>query len=151
MEPGIMATSATLSESAVYSLIAGHRFSSFAQALDSKDWQGYQDLYTVDGELRLPWGDPVPHRRLAEETRLNLGGFAATHHIIANALAAPDGSRMTVTANLHAVHIYPEDARKAAWVSGGRYDAELVLVDGAWLFRRVALTPLWHQGDVPLR
>jgi hypothetical protein len=146
-----MSASVTLSESAVYSVIAGERFSRFAHALDSKDWQGYQDLYSVDGELRLPWGDPVPHARLAEETRSNLGGFASTHHIIGNALAARDGSRMTVTANLHAVHIYPDEAGKAAWVSVGRYDAELVLVDGTWLFHRVALTPLWHQGDVPVR
>lgn len=146
-----MPTTMTLDEAETCSVIAGYRFSRFARALDSKDWQGYQDLYSVDGELRLPWGDPVPRERLAEETRFNLGRFAATHHIIANVLAIPAGPRMSVTANLHAVHIYPEDSGKVDWVSIGRYDAELVLTDGAWLFRRVALTPLWHDGDVPVR
>lgn len=144
-----MSTSVLLDEAETYSVIAGHRFSRFGRALDTKDWQGYQDLYSADGQLQLPWGDPVLRERLAEETRFNLGRFATTHHIITNALATPAGSRMTVSANLHAAHIYPEDAGKEAWVAVGRYDAELILEGGVWLFRRVALTPLWQQGDVP--
>ncbi|MDQ1206293.1 nuclear transport factor 2 family protein [Microbacterium sp. SORGH_AS_0862] len=144
-----MSTVASLTEAETYSVIAGHRFSEFARALDTKDWQGYQNLYSADGQLRLPWGDPVPHDRLASETEINLGRFACTHHMITNALAVPDGARMTVSANLHAAHIYPEEARKAAWIAVGRYDAELVLDGDTWFFHRVALTPLWQQGDVP--
>lgn len=144
-----MAASVSLSEAETYSVIAGQRFSEFAHALDSKDWQGYQSLYSVDGSLRLPWGDAIPRDRLAAETEINLGRFACTHHMITNALAEPGGERMTVTANLHAAHIYPEEAGKAAWIAVARYDAELVREGDTWLFRRVTLTPLWQQGDVP--
>ncbi|MDQ1082613.1 MULTISPECIES: nuclear transport factor 2 family protein [Microbacterium] len=144
-----MTASMSLSEAEIASVIAGHRFSEFAHALDSKDWQGYQSLYSADGQLRLPWGDPVPRDRLAAETEVNLGRFACTHHMITNVLAVQDGGRMTVTANLHAAHIYPEEAGKAAWIAVARYDAEIVRDGDTWLFRRVTLTPLWQQGDVP--
>lgn len=125
---------------------------SFAQALDTKDVDGYVNNYTKDGVLELP--DPtsitgetliVPRSRLPEFVRNGIvKAYNATHHISTNHQITITGDIAMSRSYLQAVHVRmtPLDH----WDAGGWYDCNYVRTPDGWKFTHVKLTPVWING-----
>lgn len=120
-------------------------FTEFARTLDTKDWEAY----AADGELVLPWGDPIPQSDLVDVAQATLGGFSLTQHIITNHYVHMAGDRGSASAYLQATHVYSPEQEKENWVVGGKYDVEVQLRNGTILFSRVTLGLMWPTGPGP--
>lgn len=123
----------------------------FATALDSKDWQGYADLYAHDGVLSLPWGEVVTKEGLAASTENNLSKFKATHHMSTNQQVFLDGDTATSVSYTQATHVFPPELNREHFVGGVRYDCSFRREDGVWKFTRVTLNPIWTTGQTTPR
>ncbi|MBL5972569.1 MAG: nuclear transport factor 2 family protein [Candidatus Leucobacter sulfamidivorax] len=134
--------------SALDSLTAGLLFSEFANALDTKNWQAYAELFVPDGLLHLPGADPVQKNELASVCQAVLGGFSDTHHMITNVISTPGSMVNHVTANLRATHFYPDSDREP-WIVIGRYIAKTLPQGDAVLFQSVELVMVWQTGEAP--
>ncbi|MFJ6901987.1 nuclear transport factor 2 family protein [Streptomyces hokutonensis] len=120
----------------------------FARALDSKDWQGYADLFAEDGHLLLPWGDKIPKGQVAAGASGGLGRYEHTHHLSANHQIEISGDTAVTHSYVQALHVPAENPRSDHWLVLGWYDNKLRRENGAWKFTEVALTSVWENREV---
>src|SRR5690242_4127187 len=63
---------------------------SYARCADTKDWQGYSDLFADEGRIVWPYGD-IPKKDIAHSIERILEPFEATHHMLTNIGITIDG------------------------------------------------------------
>lgn len=132
--------------------VATALFNQFAEAIDTKDWEGYAELFTEDGRMVLPWREPVARSEMVELNAVNFAIFSITQHVISNQTASVNSDRISAWAYLIATHVYePSQNRENNWVVGARYDAQIELAGEKFLFSELTLTALWQMGDLPFR
>ncbi|MCZ4519480.1 nuclear transport factor 2 family protein [Rhodococcus ruber] len=143
-----MTETAKLTDALALHHVIAALYTEFADRVDSKNWQGYADLYSPTGSLVVAWRDPIPQSEIAAIAEHRLGSWLRTHHMISNVAVRRDDNSVTSKAYVQATHLVSEDAGDA-WVLGGRYDSEHVYVDGRWKFETLRLTVVWHRGHNP--
>jgi len=130
----------------------------FARAIDTKDWDGYANLFTEDGVVEIPVkrpdGTPVRHegrKGLAQfvsgdANRPGLGRFLYTHHLSSNHQVAIDGDTATTTSYAQCIHRFDENPSNV-WELGGWYSCSLRrTADAGWRFTKVHLDMIWEHG-----
>ena len=129
----------------------------FAHAVDTRDWDGYADLYEPEGELSLPFSDtdgaPGGHRGragLAEYLSSHLSRFAGTQHMSTNHAIEIEGDVARTRSYCQCIHRLSDDDPGLVWEIGGWYDCELVRrPDLTWGFRTVRLSMTWENQTLP--
>jgi 3-phenylpropionate/cinnamic acid dioxygenase small subunit len=119
----------------------------FAQALDTKNWAGYADLYAEDGAIELPWVT-IPRSEMVGSVERDLGGYHATHHMSANHQITIDGDTATSRSYFQATHVI-DAADQSKWVGGGWYDNTYRRTEEGWKLTRARVTPVWRVGERP--
>jgi ketosteroid isomerase-like protein len=130
----------------------------FARAIDTKDWNGYANLFTEDGiieiPVKLPDGTYVRHvgrKGLAEfvagdARRPGLGRFVYTHHLSSNHQIRIEGDTATTTSYAQCIHRLSDDPADV-WELGGWYSCSLrKIAAGDWKFAKVHLDMVWEHG-----
>lgn len=130
----------------------------FARAIDTKDWNGYANLYTEDGIVEIPVkrpdGTPVRHvgrKGMAEfiagdANRPGLGRFVNTHHISSNHQIRINGETAKTTSYAQCIHRIGANPWEV-WELGGWYDCSLRKIEtGDWKFAKVHLDMVWEHG-----
>jgi hypothetical protein len=129
----------------------------FARAIDTKDWNGYANLYTEDGIVEIPVKRPdgtlvrhVGRKGLAEfvagdAKRPGLGRFVYTHHISSNHQIRIDGETAETTSYAQCIHRI-SDNPSDVWELGGWYNCSLRKTAGQWKFAKVHLDMVWEHG-----
>lgn len=122
----------------------------FARRLDTRDWAGYAELYTPDGELELPGPRTARGRvEIAEFTGRSLGQYEATWHLSTAHTIEIDGDAARTRSSLFAVHVLGGRGREHA-DGAGWYDNTLARTPDGWRFTSVRIRPVWLAGE-PLR
>lgn len=115
----------------------------FARCLDERDYEGYANLYTDDGELHIPWGGHTGRAGLAQKVRDDLGVYDALQHVSAAHDIKVIGDQAIVRAALLATHVTRPNGG-SFWTTGGHYDMRLVRVGEGWKFTSVRINPVWR-------
>lgn len=108
-----------------------HLDAQYCRHLDDGNWDALMDLFTDDGEF-----DGLSHPRGKQEMRtffagLADGGLTSFWHFITNLEIDLDGDRAFVRSFLWQPCV--TDGTPA--IAAGRYNDEVVKVDGRWLYR----------------
>ncbi|MCD2097380.1 nuclear transport factor 2 family protein [Rhodococcus rhodochrous] len=103
----------------------------YCRHLDDGNWDALMELFTDDGEF-----DGLSHPKGKEEMRtffagLASGGLTSFWHFITNLEIDLDGDRATVRSFLWQPCV--TDGTPA--IAAGRYNDEVVKVDGRWLYK----------------
>lgn len=103
----------------------------YCRHLDDGDWDALMDLFTEDGEF-----DGLSHPKGRTEMReffagLAAGGLTSFWHFITNMEIELDGDRATVRSFLW----QPCVTDGAPAIAAGRYNDQVVRVDGRWRYR----------------
>jgi len=116
---------------------------SFSLCIDTKDFDGYAELFEEDGELVTPWGGHRGKAGLADHVRADLGHYSALHHVSTGHLIKVKDDTASVRATLLATHVI--EGPEVFWSVGGYYEFEFArAADDRWLIRRVSLHPAWR-------
>jgi len=83
----------------IHDLILG-----YARCVDTKDWDGFADLFADDGCILLPFGK-LEKKDLARATAAVLSPFEGTQHLFANVGIHIKGDLATSNHYLQAVHV----------------------------------------------
>ena len=130
----------------------------FARAIDTKDWNGYADLFTEDGVIEIPVKRPdgTPVRHVGREgmamfvagdaNRPGLGRFISTHHLSSNHQINIEKDKATSTSYAQCIHRFNDDPSQV-WELGGWYTCELRRTSAnVWKFAKVHLEMIWEHG-----
>lgn len=63
---------------------------SYARCADTRDWQGYSDLFAEEGRIVWPYGD-ILKKDIARSIERILEPYEGTHHLFANIGITIDG------------------------------------------------------------
>lgn len=105
--------------------------SRYTFACDTKNWDLLDSCFLSDARIEyesLP-AFPDGYAGLRKSTIRTLGLLRSTQHLLGNLHVSLDGDRALAVSYVQATHVGP-DGR--AWVTGGRYDDELVRTESGW-------------------
>jgi hypothetical protein len=122
----------------------------YAFTLDQRDWNALGLLFADVIHLEMPHvesASPTISRtefvQLAFDT---VGGFEATHHVIANHLVEVEGDQATCRAYAHAWHTVPTERGVTDYcLVRGFYEFGLERTERGWLINRMVIR---FQGPV---
>lgn len=129
----------------------------FARALDTRDWEGYANLYAEDGRLELPFTRPdgsqaghVGRDGMAEYVAREVGGsWVATHHLSSNHQITIEGDTAATVSYCQCIH-RPGDDPTDVWELGGWYLCRLRREEsGHWKFTYVTVQMVWQNQPPP--
>lgn len=115
---------------------------SYAGALDARDWRGYRALFTDDVAIDYGAIGSIAATIAADEWTDRcraLGGFDATAHRLSNIVATIEGDRATVRSVVDAAHFVGVDGDVLLGDIIGRYTHEMVRADDGWKIAGVRL------------
>jgi hypothetical protein len=118
---------------------------SYARCADTKDWQGYSDLFAEEGRIIWPYGD-IPKADIARSIDRILSPFEATHHILTNIGITIDGDTARTHHYLQSIHVPSASEPGRHSDIGGWYDNEYRRTADGWRFVTLDLTFIWSSG-----
>ncbi|MGW4890805.1 nuclear transport factor 2 family protein [Kitasatospora sp. NPDC004240] len=114
---------------------------------------------TDDIRTVTPIGTTDGQEALLRHTEEALNRFARTQHIATDVITEVAPDRATATASWNAVmtHVHLDTTLEAhgadadpLFVVGATFHADLLRAPEGWLFRQVAIRPVWTTGRPPL-
>jgi uncharacterized protein (TIGR02246 family) len=115
-------------------------FAQYAHRIDGRDFDGFGELFTVDADYSLAGNQQQGRDAITAFMRsvmTNPGGA----HIITNVSVRAGGDRTCSALAGYLLTRRPEPEAPFAVIGVGKYDAIVVLDDGAWRFSRLIITP----------
>jgi hypothetical protein len=124
----------------------------FAEGLDSRDWQLYRSVFTSEIEIDYSFfhagqKGTVSADDWVSNVERRLSRLDATQHSMSNPRTRLSGTQAECTMYVQAQHVVAIDGAKAWCTVGGQYTFRLVRGADRWLIRSVALMGRWITGD----
>jgi uncharacterized protein (TIGR02246 family) len=115
-------------------------------AIDGKDWEGYANVFTEDGEFEIMGQRRKGREEIVAGPARDLTKFDGLQHIVTNQIVAVDGDRAEGQWYTIAVHV-PDGSDPASHADVGlRYRFTARREAEGWLFTEVVLDILWTSG-----
>lgn len=126
----------------------------FGMAIDLRDWSSFRSLFADSVEFDYSSIGEVAATLtpddIANTACKDLGGFAATQHVITNHYIKLTDNEATCFAHVRAMHFLPNDKGEPLLEMGGYYQAGLIEIDSEWKIKRWKFTVLWSRGNQEL-
>ncbi len=128
-----------------------------AVRVDSRQWDGLLALFAP--RVRVDYtslfggsAETIEREELIDRWRALLPGFSSTTHVIGTPEVAIDGDTASVAAPVVAWHHIdaPELAGRDLWAVRGRYEMQMLRVDGVWRICELTLANAWQEGNTQL-
>jgi hypothetical protein len=121
---------------------------SYALALDTRDWARLRGCFTPDAIAS--YGDPVAlegYEAIEVTCRRALEPLTASQHLLGNHVVEVTGDRAASVCYFQAQHIMDGLAAGTAYIVAGRYDDDFVRTPAGWRIARRTLTVMWVSGN----
>jgi 3-phenylpropionate/cinnamic acid dioxygenase small subunit len=125
---------------------------SYSHSADDGAFQAYAANFTedgvlVDGEREIPASTLVELQAAHSQARAGKPQPNGSKHLQVNTVIKLDGDKASAVTDLVIIRLAPE----TGWTIGGagRYDDEIVKINGRWLFRRREIS--WYKSPTPNR
>lgn len=118
----------------------------YARTADTKDYEGYANLFSDDGRILWPLGR-IDKKDIARSISVILGPFERTHHLFANIGIEIEGDTARSNHYLQAVHVGSgADSGDHADI-GGWYNNHYRRTPDGWKIVSVELNFIWSGGS----
>jgi 3-phenylpropionate/cinnamic acid dioxygenase small subunit len=118
--------------------------SRYTYACDTRDWDLLDACFLPDARIQYESLPPFPdgYAGLRGSTVRTLTLLRSTQHLLGNLHVTVDGDRATAASYVQATHV-ADDGR--SWVTGGRYDDELVRTADGWRIAARTFRRQWRS------
>jgi hypothetical protein len=118
--------------------------SRYTYACDTKDWALLDTCFQPDARIQYESLPPFPdgYAGLRVSTVRTLGLLRSTQHLLGNLHVTVNGDRATATSYVQATHVADDGG---TWVTGGRYDDELVRTVAGWRIAARTFRRQWRR------
>jgi 3-phenylpropionate/cinnamic acid dioxygenase small subunit len=121
---------------------------SYALALDSRDWARLRACFTEDAVA--DYGDSGAsegYEAIETTCRAALEPLSASQHLLGNHLVRLEGDGADSTCYFQAQHVMEGLAAGTQYVVAGRYDDRLVRTPSGWRISHRTLSVMWTSGN----
>lgn len=118
----------------------------YTYALDAKDWDALDDVFTVDATAYLT--EELDGREAIKgRVRRALESLDLSQHMVANHDVRIDGDSAVCRCYLQAQHVREAAPGPPNFIVAGRYDDRFVRTSVGWRIVRRELTIMWTEGN----
>jgi hypothetical protein len=118
----------------------------YTYALDAKDWDALDDVFTVDATAYLT--EELDGREAIKgRVRRALESLDLSQHMVANHDVRIDGVSAVCRCYLQAQHVREAAPGPPNFIVAGRYDDRFVRTSVGWRIARRELTIMWTEGN----
>lgn len=118
----------------------------YTYALDAKDWDALDDVFTVDATAYLT--EELDGREAIKgRVRRALESLDLSQHMVANHDVRIDGDSAVCRCYLQAQHVREAAPGPPNFIVAGRYDDRFVRTSVGWRIARRELTIMWTEGN----
>lgn len=119
----------------------------FTGCLDEHRFTDLPKLFTSSGGLRFGERKIRGAENLSTIPEADLTRYHLTQHLVSNHAITVTGDTATLRASAIGTHVIePGQPSKVAMI-GGRYDCDLIRVDGEWKFETISPMYQWFLGE----
>ncbi|MEN9805159.1 MAG: hypothetical protein RIS41_2006 [Actinomycetota bacterium] len=118
----------------------------YTYALDTKDWDALDRVFTPDGTAFLT-EELIGREAIKERVRRALEGLDVSQHLIGNHEIHIDGHGASGRCYLQAQHVRDAAPGPPNFIVAGRYDDRYVRTPDGWRIERRELTIMWTEGN----
>lgn len=118
----------------------------YSWALDTKDWDALDDVFTPDVTAELV-GPLEGVEAIKARVRTALEPLDDSQHLVATHQVHVAGDRATCRCYLQAQHVRHDADGGPTFMFGGRYEDELVRTAAGWRIARRVLVRMWTDGN----
>ncbi len=118
----------------------------YTYALDAKDWDALDDVFTVDATAFLTEELDGREAIKGRVTRA-LESLDLSQHMVANHDVRIDGDSAVCRCYLQAQHVREAAPGPPNFIVAGRYDDRFVRTSVGWRIARRELTIMWTEGN----
>ncbi len=116
-------------------------------ALDSRDFDLLQSLFTPDARIDIPAAGVFDAAGYRAASEAGLGRLDATQHFVGQPVLRIEGDRAWARSYLLAQHVLNALAPDGTLKIGAWYEDELRRVDGCWLICARTGNAVWWEGN----
>jgi ketosteroid isomerase-like protein len=121
---------------------------SYALALDSRDWARLRECFTPDAvALYGNLGRNDGYEAIEATCRSALEPLTASQHLLGNHLVEISGDLATSVCYFQAQHVMESQDAGPTYIIAGRYDDDFVRSESGWRIARRTLTVMWAAGN----
>ena len=118
----------------------------YGRCLDDKEFQAWQDLFTEDAVLHMPY-ESIRQPELAAAAHRVLDYYPLTQHLLGQSYIEIDGDTARGRRYLAAAHVHDAEPVKRHADLGGWYDHEYRRTGEGWKFTQIRATFIWLGGE----
>jgi ketosteroid isomerase-like protein len=118
----------------------------YTYALDAKDWDALDDVFTVDATAFLT-EELEGREAIKGRVRRALESLDLSQHMVANHDVRIDGDSAVCRCYLQAQHVREAAPGPPNFIVAGRYDDRFVRTSVGWRIARRELTIMWTEGN----
>jgi hypothetical protein len=119
----------------------------YAVALDSRDFDLLESLFTPDARIDIPAAGVFDARGYRAASEAGLGRLDATHHFCNQPVLRIDGDRAFARTYLVAQHVVNALAPAGTLLIGAWYNDELLRTGDGWRIRARTGNAVWWSGN----
>ena len=112
------------------------KITTFARAMDRRDWQTLETILVEDASASLGSGEIMGRREIVDFIRSFLDKCGTTQHLIGNVLINVEGDTASSKAYVSDMHLGKETKSNLSFKTLGEYNDEWVCREDSWLLKR---------------
>ena len=119
----------------------------YCWALDERDWDSLSEVFSSDAYAKYGVTEHKGIDSIIEKCQKALLPLDFSHHMVTNHVVELEGNEATCKCYFQAQHVRNSTPGGVNFIIAGKYEDELIRIDGEWKISSRVLTKIWTEGN----
>ena len=119
----------------------------YCWALDERDWDSLSEVFSTDAYAKYGVTEHKGIDSIIEKCQKALLPLDFSHHMVTNHVVELEGDEATCKCYFQAQHVRNSTPGGVNFIIAGKYEDELIRIDGEWKISNRVLTKIWTEGN----
>ncbi len=119
----------------------------YCWALDERDWDSLSEVFSSDAYAKYGVTEHKGIDSIIEKCQKALLPLDFSHHMVTNHVVELEGDEATCKCYFQAQHVRNSTPGGVNFIIAGKYEDELIRIDGEWKISSRVLTKIWTEGN----
>ena len=119
----------------------------YCWALDERDWDSLSEVFSSDAYAKYGVTEHKGIDSIIEKCQKALLPLDFSHHMVTNHVVELEGDEATCKCYFQAQHVRNSTPGGVNFIIAGKYEDELIRINGEWKISSRVLTKIWTEGN----
>ena len=119
----------------------------YCWALDERDWDSLSEVFSPDAFAKYGVTEHKGIDSIIEKCQKALLPLDFSHHMVTNHVVELEGDEATCKCYFQAQHVRNSTPGGVNFIIAGKYEDELIRINGEWKISSRVLTKIWTEGN----